>query len=341
MLRLILTATLTASAGLAAPSTAYIRQSSVVVEHELVTTVEAEQRVRDYWTLDRVASIDHDPYGAEPFPTIPEEEKSKGAPFDFEGAIPRTVGRLLYIEPFEDGWRDSSCTATILESANEATIVTAAHCLKPNPIVTNNTAWHDNVLFIPGFHPDEPQLNFTINRAFLLRGWTDGPETQDDRYRNDRAFAVLNLNTPAKRAARANLGLGQRIQFEKNATAFEMTYNLGYPRYCSDTKDELRVGTPAFTGRHLAACFGKEVDWFRFPSNMAGYPCMMGGGSSGGPHLAEFDSTTGLGTVVGVNSIGDRDSVNNGPLLELGSTVNDEPAKLLFEAAQAVNPSLT
>jgi hypothetical protein len=338
MLQLILAATLTASVGVTA-SAVYARQNNVV-EHELVTTSEAEQRVRDYWTLDRVASIDHDPYTTEPISAIPEDEKYNGAPFNGQGVVPRTVGRLLYTEPHDDDWRDSSCTATILQSANEATIVTAAHCLKPDPTIYNDTAWHVNVLFIPGFHPDEPQLNFTLNRAFLLSGWTDGPENEDDRFRNDRAFAVLNLETPTKKAARANLGPGQRIQFEKNATAFAMTCNLGYPRYVSDTRDELRYGTPAFTGRQLAACFGREIDWWRFPSNMAGYACLMGGGSSGGPHLADFDLAKGVGTVVGVNSITDQDGAD-GTLLELASSVNDEPAKLLFESAQAVDPSLT
>ena len=305
----------------------------------MVTTLQAEELVLAYWTTERVASIDHDPYATEPLPPIPDDELPLGSEFDAQGIIPSTVGRLLYTEPYEDGFRDSSCTATILQSANEATIVTAAHCLKPHPTVSNNTEWHTNVLFLPGFRDDGPQVNFTLNRAFLLSGWVSGPEVEDDQYRNDRAFAVLNLHSPAQRSGRASLGPGQLIQFVKNATDYDLVYNLGYPRYVA-APDEFREGTPAFTGRRLAACYGKPEIWWRFPSNLAGFPCQMGGGSSGGPHLAEFNADEGVGTVVSVNSVLDRSDQNTLPLLELGSTVNDDLAKQLFEAAQAVKPSI-
>lgn len=338
MLSSLFTVALTASAVFVAPATC--AQENTVVEHEMETTLQADQKVRDYWTLDRIASIDHDPYGTEPFPVIPKDEKFNGAPFYGHGAVPRTVGRLLYTGPYNGTWRDSSCTATLIQSANNATIVTAAHCLKPNPTISHDTAWHINVLFIPGFHDNRPQVNFTLNRALLPSGWTDGPGDSEHSYYNDRAFAVLNLNRPDEKAARADLGPGQHIQFEKNATAFEMTYNLGYPRYVVVSEEKLRFGTPAFTGRQLAACFGKEVDWWRFPSNLAGYPCLMGGGSSGGPHLADFDLATGLGTVVGVNSITDLDRINGTVTLELASSVNDDFAKMLFDAAQSVEASL-
>lgn len=346
MLRFVLVATLTASASLAAPG--HQKRQMTVVEHEMETTSEAEQLVWDYWTAERVASIDHDPFGSEPYPVIPEEEKPRGAPFEVEGLVPKTIGRLLYTEPYTDedgdaGWRDSSCTATILESANEATIVTAAHCLKPNPSVRNETAWHRNVLFLPGFRDNEPQAgsNFTLNRSFMASSWANGLEKPEYMYHVDRAFAVLNVNSPAGKLTRRDLGPGQKIQFENNATTFPVVHNLGYPRYVADPGNELRSGAPAFTGRRLAACFGKAVDWWRFPSNMAGFPCLMGGGSSGGPHMADFDFERGVGSVVAVNSLLDVDGpIGEGEpereLMEYGTSVTDEFAKLLYDTAQAV-----
>jgi hypothetical protein len=338
MLSLVCALALAASTGLAAPAVQTPINS--VVEHEMVTTLQAEEQVLAYWTVERVASIDHDPYATEPLPPIPDDDLPRGSEFDVQGIIPKTVGRLLYSEPYEGGFRDSSCTATILQSANEASIVTAAHCLKPNPTISNNTEWHINVLFLPGFRDEAPHVNFTLNRAFLLSGWVSGPEVGDDRYRNDRAFAVLNLHSPPKRSARASLGPGQSIQFVKNATDYDLVYNLGYPRYVA-APDELRGGSPAFTGRRLAACYGKPEIWWRAPSNMAGFPCQMGGGSSGGPHLAEFNANEGVGTVVSVNSVLDQGDQNTLPLIELGSTVSDDLAKQLFDAAQAVKPSVS
>lgn len=122
-----------------------------VVEKFLVTTKDAAQAVRDYWTTERLASIDHDPISTNTTP-VPENEEYRGAEFNGQGDIPRTVGRLLYTELTEEsGWRDSSCTATLVQSDNKATIVTAAHCLKPNVMTQNHTEWNENILLPPRF----------------------------------------------------------------------------------------------------------------------------------------------------------------------------------------------
>lgn len=343
MLWSILALTLTASAGLAASGN--LKRGDTVYEHEMVTTPEGEQRVRDYWTRERIASIDHDPIISPPYPNIPDDERHIGAAFEGEGAIPKTVGRLLYSEPYEQGWRDSSCTATLLQSTNEATIVTAGHCLKPGK-TTNHTAWHTNVLFLPGFRDNKPQVNFTLNRSFLPSSWVDGPENPGDYYFSDRAFAVLNIGSAKEKTARAGLGLGQKIQFEKDATDFPIVYNLGYPRYVSGLNGttDIRKGTPAFTGLRLAACYGKAEKWWRFPSNKASLPCTMSGGCSGGPTLAEFDFDRGIGFVTTVNSLADLNGFVGGNATETimtGSSVTDGFAKQLFEAAQAADPTLT
>lgn len=317
------------------------KRDDIIVEHEMVTSLQQEQDILKYWTGQRVTDIDHDAYGTEPFPPIPEDELPRGAEYGGQGDIPRTVGRLLFTAPYEeDDWRDSSCTATILQSDNEATIVTASHCLKPNPTISNRTDWHRNVLFVPGFLDNEPATNFTLNRAFLPGGWVFEPETAVQRSMYDRAFAVLNLDSPAKRSARAAAGPGQIIQFEKNATDFDLVHNLGYPRYVNSAPEDIRVGTPAFTGRRLAVCYGKPVSWWRFPTNLAGFECLMGGGSSGGPHFAEFDSDQGVGGIVGVNSVSDLSGDGEMDILELAVTVNDDLAERMYDAAQAVEPIL-
>ncbi|CAH0003382.1 unnamed protein product [Clonostachys byssicola] len=302
-----------------------------VVEKFLVTTKDDAQAVRDYWTPERLASIDHDPISTNTTP-VPENEKYRGAEFNGKGDIPRTVGRLLYTELIEgSGWQDSSCTATLVRSENKATIVTAAHCLKTNLMTQNHTEWNKNILFLPGFRDDLPQVNFTINRAYVESSWV----YEGLNYFNDRAFAVLNSDFDSGKAAGLVIGAAQDIQFGTEPP-YGTLYNLGYPRYSHD-KEEFRYGSPAFTGRRLAACYGEAEVWWRFPSDLVGFPCHMSGGSSGGPHLANFDMERGVGTVVAVNSIGDWNAPPPEQVLyEYGMSVTTSFSKLLYEAAQGV-----
>jgi hypothetical protein len=311
------------------------QNESYVVEKFLVTTKDAAQAVRGYWTPERLASIDHDPISTNTTP-VPANEEYRGAEFNGQGDIPHTVGRLLYTELTEEsGWRDSSCTATLVQSDNKATIVTAAHCLKPNVMTQNHTEWNENILFLPGFRDNLPQVNFTINRAYLESSWVYEGIT----YFNDRAFAVLNSDLASGKAAGVVIGAAQDIQFGTEPP-YGTLYNLGYPRYSSD-KEEFRYGSPAFTGHRLAACYGEAEDWWRFPSDLAGFPCQMSGGSSGGPHLANFDMERGVGTVVAVNSILDQNAPPPaGIVYEYGMSVTNSFSKLLYEAAQGVKLEL-
>ncbi|KAK2598147.1 hypothetical protein QQS21_005698 [Conoideocrella luteorostrata] len=311
-----------------------------VVQQAMVTGKVADQQVRAYWTPERIASIDHDPITSKPLEPIPVDDRHNGAEYEGGGAIPKTVGRLLYTIHLKNGTTlDNSCTATLLRSANRATAVTAGHCVKAGvDEYSKELGWHSNIFFIPGFRDGTGETNFTVNTAFISSLWDHGQLRE--RFSDDRAFMVLNPDPTWGKTAGELLGEGQHIKFESTQSHSTMRYNMGYPRYAEKGSKTPRYGSPAFTGLRLAACFGDPVDWWRFDARLSGFSCLMGGGSSGGPHLAEFDLQRGIGTVVAVNSISDTPGQNSTQSYEYGAAVNDQFSKTLYEAAGAIHPRL-
>ncbi|MEU8661956.1 hypothetical protein [Actinoplanes philippinensis] len=89
-----------------------------VATHAVATTPAAQKAVLDHWTPERIAAL------TSPSADVPAASGPDGAPWTRANALPRTVGRLF----FTDHGEDSSCTATVLGSANRSTVVTAAHC---------------------------------------------------------------------------------------------------------------------------------------------------------------------------------------------------------------------
>lgn len=76
----------------AAPSPGTTRdvQEESVVEHLLAVDHETEKRVRNYWSPDRITSIDHDEVTPSPYP-VPEDERRYGAEYMGSGAVPSTI----------------------------------------------------------------------------------------------------------------------------------------------------------------------------------------------------------------------------------------------------------
>lgn len=310
-----------------------------LIEHEFETTRKADAAVRAYWTLERINAIDHDTYRITYPPPLPKADRPQGAEYTYGGAVRRTVGRLLFTDPNEFGEAaDSSCTATLVESANGATIVTAGHCMIYPNLTSTNQQWNYNHLFIPGYRDGTPMANFTINKVIMESDWVNG-RVLADQFFNDRAYAVLNPDPISGKSAGEISGVAMKIGFGLNDTLYPSIYDFGYPRSTSD-HDVYRNGTPAFTGRRLAYCTGKAMKWWRVPSIMAGEPCQMGGGCSGGPTFVDFNTATGIGKVVAVHSIIDVSSTNLTTATDnLYSTmITDAASKKMWNRAQTAKP---
>ncbi|GHH30090.1 hypothetical protein GCM10017774_07160 [Lentzea cavernae] len=236
-----------------------------VVVHDLDTN-----GVASYWTPDRVAAM---PAGPSAPPGTPPVDDATGAP----GPISRTIGRLFFVD--RDG-EDSSCTATVVVSANKRTAVTAGHCVHTANLIGQDPKWHSKMLFVPGFRDGaRPFGEFVVRQAVVHRTWI----ADDQQTEFDQAFLVLDK--PSR--------VSEDIAFGRPADRFAREY--GYPRAAGQAGHQ---GRPEFTGQRLAQCWGTPVlnpgHPDLAPENVWGVPCDMGGGSSGGPRISG-------GAVVGVN----------------------------------------
>lgn len=252
---------------LAAPATA-LAEPDVVV-HDVDTA-----GVLDYWTPERIAAM---PVG-DTTPGAPPENGPDGAPVT-DPTIQRTVGRLFFVDRGED----SSCTATLVRSANKRTAVTGGHCVHTFNLIREDPQWTSKLLFVPGFRDNtRPYGSYVVQQIVASRTWV----ADDEKSEHDQAFLVLD------KPADAALPIGFGLPGDRPANLY------GYPRAARKPGHQ---GRPEFTGMRAARCWGKVApdpgSPEQGPENLWGVPCDMGGGSSGGPRVSS-------GTVVGVNTQG-------------------------------------
>ncbi|MFB9902357.1 trypsin-like serine peptidase [Allokutzneria oryzae] len=262
-----------------------------VVAHQVATTAQEQQAIRDYWTPERIAAL----------PTIPPSGKPPvdgpdGSGWYGGGDVTKTVGRLFFTEQGED----ASCTATIVRSANGNTAVTGGHCVHNFNLIGEDPHWMDNLYFVPGFRDGTmPHGGFVPRLVITSRTWVEVPESSA----HDQAFLVLNPGIDGRSAAET-VGAGQEIAFD--VPGAREAREFGYPRGASQPGHQ---GRPEFTGKRLAQCWGPAVE-NPGGAGQFGVPCDMGGGSSGGPRFTGFDVNAGRGTVVGVNTQSFRDGAD-------------------------------
>jgi hypothetical protein len=277
--------------GILLAGTALVPATGHVVVHEQAVSTADQQAVLAYWTPERIralivpSTVDN-----------PPKAGPDGAPWTGEN---RTVGRLF----FTDHGEDASCTATVVDSANRSTVVTAGHCVNNTDLLGDNNAWNANVLFIPGYRDGQSPYGKFVGRLGVADvTWLQNDQQNGVKYDPyDQAFDVLNPNAQGQRVQDA-VGAAQHIGFDRPGGSDQ--FQFGYPRASSDPARENR---PEYTGERLAFCHGVATKYpgtpdFPAGANLWGPACTMGGGSSGGPRMADFHH--GIGTVVGNNTQG-------------------------------------
>ncbi|MCZ7417034.1 trypsin-like serine peptidase [Streptomyces sp. WMMC897] len=270
--------------------------------HVAAGTSAAQERVRGYWTadrmrdavpLDQLASGRADRRGAAVEARVPEGPASTvtpvapaaspsdvgtlafpegGAPWTGGGEITTTGGRVF----FTYQGRNASCSGNAVNSANGSTVMTAGHCVKMDG------AWHTNWVFVPGYHDGQaPYGQWAAEATLATPQWT---ASEDINY-DVGAAVVTELN-------------GQRLTDVVGGQG--LSFNSGYNR------EMYAFGFPAadpYDGETFTYCSGTSFQDF-FLSSDHGLSCDMTGGSSGGPWLTDFDETTGTGLQTSVNSFG-------------------------------------
>ncbi len=316
------------------PTVALAAEPESVTTHSAATTEQERSRIDTYWTPTRmklagamvpeitpVPEDDNTPDDPQP---LPANTPDTGATWTHGGAVDKSVGRLFFT--FSDGY-DGSCTATVVNSANLSTLITAAHCLRGVGAPATDSTWHHNLYFVPGYrNGTKPLGGFSINNVATSSRWDADPSTTTSA---DVAVAgydagILVANRSAEGRRIADVTGSQRIAFTKPAED-EFIHTFGYP------KDRLNDPGAKYAGSRMIHCAGPARPGPKAPL-LWGEPCDMGHGASGGPHLARFDTRTGTGTVVGVTTT--SDDLAGGPANTLYATRLGDSAHRLYDWAQ-------
>ncbi|MEV0072303.1 hypothetical protein [Amycolatopsis sp. NPDC050768] len=303
------------------------------VVQPLAVSAAEQQAVLDYWTPERMNAL------TQPSSDNPPTGGPDGAPWTTGNAVSKTVGRLF----FTDHGEDSSCTATVVAGANRSTVVTAGHCVNNTDLLGENNQWNAHSMFVPGYHDGQAPYGKFVGRFGVADStWLANDQIDAQKFDTfDQAFVVLNRGAYGV-SVQDKVGAAQKIGFDRPGGAD--VYQFGYPRASADPA---REGLPEYTGARLAFCTGPAREWPGTPDfpdspNQWGTACVMGGGSSGGPRLRDFDAKTGLGTVVGDNTqAGFFDAAGKPCERDAGCTrylvgpqFSTAVTKPLFEAAQ-------
>ncbi|GAA3765520.1 trypsin-like serine peptidase [Salinactinospora qingdaonensis] len=226
------------------------------------------------------------------------EATSDGRRWNGGGKLTKTTGKVFFTM---DG-RDFTCSAAVVASHNDDTVVTAGHCLKDG-----QGSWARNWLFVPGYDDGErPYGSYAAREMLVAPQWS---EQGDDSY--DFGVVVLDTDDGSHVADRTG---AQRIAF--NTANSERVWAFGYP------------ATGRYAGRHLRYCAGPTTP-DQSGTHSSGMACEMTQGSSGGPWLSDFDPQSGSGTVTSVISF----KYANDTGTQYGPRLGDT-ARRLYQRAQ-------
>lgn len=284
-----------------------------------------------YWTLARMASVGLNDDGQDA--TEPQsgwDDLSKPWSLDGQGLISRTAGRLFFVQKDVDSGAllPSGCSADVVTSANQSTVVTAAHCVAVHtpfdlgaPYGLGNTLV-TNMVFIPGYNgaalprgttstalPGTDIAPFGVwgaTRAWITNTWSGSAD-----FALGHDMAAILVSNPDDPRPIAQVTGAQQIGFNQPQSQYE--YMFGYPQtnernwYWPDNNNGKAAsnGEPqnlwrVFDGRSLTVTRGQsqpDAVYANDVLNTAQAP-----GCSGGPWMQNFDPTTGTGIQTGVNS---------------------------------------
>ncbi|WP_329563996.1 trypsin-like serine peptidase [Kitasatospora sp. NBC_01266] len=183
-------------------------------------------------------------------------------------ASPTPVNALVGAVFTKDASGDHFCTASVVDSAGQNLIITAAHC-----VYDPGTGQRSDLVFVPGYRGGDapngvwPLAAITVDQSWAQSGNPD----------MDVAFAVVQPQggKQVQQVLGANkLGIGQGYQRRVKMTGYPSSADV--PITCMNTTSEqsptqLRIDCPDYTG-----------------------------GTSGSPWVTDLDQRTRTGTVIGV-----------------------------------------
>lgn len=288
--------------------------------NKLSSSGEADQRVLDYWTDERMANaIPADKYisdgnyisnnndarmtantlneevsplqvASEPVPAISDLPQTYSAR---EVTNFSSVNGKVFFTNGKNG-RNYECSGAALNSSSKRLVITAGHCVHSGG---TDGAWHKNWIFIPGYNNgSRPYGTFQAKTLRTFQGWINNGESRLG-FERDVAFVTTYNNTSGQKVVNAVGGYGLTTGGSRN---FDVTV-FGYPGNLN-------------SGEVMWACWG-ETTTYTWPDSLfssSRFPkisgCNFGNGSSGGSWLHDYSNSTGLGHVRSVTSFGLEDN---------------------------------
>ena len=165
------------------------------------------------------------------------------------------------------------CSGSVVNSPNGDIVVTAAHC------VADTTGYVSDIAFVPDYHDGvDPYGVWEVTSIVVSPQWLNDTDPDDD-------VAFLTVHQSGSTARIQDVVGGDQLGVDAGYS--NLVQVVGYP---TDTEEPVSCTNytreftdPSLTNPQL------EFDCDNYPS-----------GTSGSPFLAHVDSTTNLGTVVGV-----------------------------------------
>ena len=223
----------------------------------------AESATRSYWTASRMAAAmaTSAPAVGNVVHMAAQAPGSHPTANRFHGV--RTVGALFDTT----GNLDHFCTASVVNSATADIIITAAHCVYGSTYATN-------IEFVPGYYRGHsPYGAWPVQTVTVASGWQKAHSQNLD-------FAFLTVTPPAGTSTpiqfvTGGLWLGISTGYDHQIEAIGYNDTANEPIECATTSFKYSVHQMKFYCRGF---------W---------------DGTSGGPWIVGYNSTTGSGTVIG------------------------------------------
>lgn len=189
-----------------------------------------------------------------------------------------TLGRIFFQKWTSEGWKDSSCSGTVVWSENKSVVWTAGHCVHSG----RGGSYHRNWMFAPAYKNGTYQLGrWTARSLRTTSGWANYGD-----FNYDLGAAVVSPSSNGTRLAGyvGSLGLTWNQSYQQNWLDFG--YPADYP----------------FNGQWMYYCKAPTAttDSSMGSPYSIGIGCDMTGGASGGAWTTSL-STSG-GYVNSVNS---------------------------------------
>lgn len=214
-----------------------------------------------------------------------------GSSWNAGGLIKEASGKVL----FTMGGSNYVCSGSVATDGviGRSLVLTAGHCAYDE----TNGAFATNWLFVPDFDQsptftcaDTEYGCWTASALVVHEGYATAGGFNTQATVHDFAFAVVETGTEGTHLDSTVGSLP--VAIPGFTAAGQTSYAFGYP------------AAQKYKGNDLVYCAGsifedpynEELTW--------GVPCRMTGGSSGGPWLSGFNTSTGSGSLSSLNSYG-------------------------------------